>query len=73
MKKTYETDDMTITIRILNDPHVKGQKILNIQYGNYKDIGPNDEVEMLLPKFLLKARLTNTNFAKHIINYFIKE
>lgn len=70
--KKYNTDDITVQIRILDDPKLKHLKILNIQFGKYEDIGREDEVEIIVPKFLIKSNFSNAGMAKHILNYFIK-
>ena len=71
--KKYSTEDITVKIRLLDDPQLRHTKILNIQFGKYEDIGPEDEVEILVPKFLLKSNFSNAGMAKHILNYFVKE
>lgn len=70
--KKYKTEDIEVRFRILDDPHLKHMKILNIQFGKYEEIGRDDEVEILVPKFLIKSNFSNAGMAKHILNYFIK-
>lgn len=71
--KKYSTEDITVKIRLLNDPNYNHAKILNIQFGEYEDIGREDEVEIIIPKFLMKSNFSNAGLAKHILNYFVKD
>lgn len=69
--KRYKTEYMMVKIRILDDPQVRNQKILNIQFGDC--MTSEDEIEILVPKFVLKQNFSNSGLAKHILNYFIKD
>lgn len=69
--KRYKTEDVTVKIRILNDPQFRNQKILNIQFGDC--MSAEDEIEILVPKFVLKQNFSNSGMAKHILNYFVKD
>ena len=56
-----------ILVRVIRTkPH---ETVLNIQYGE----GREDEQEIILPAKLLKKQFTDNAFARHILNFFIKE
>lgn len=54
-----------IRVRIIRTkPH---ETVLNIQYDD------ESEHEIILPARLIKKQFTDNAFAKHILNFFIKE
>ena len=54
-----------IRVRIIRTkPH---ETVLNIQYDD------ESEHEIILPAGLIKKQFTDNAFAKHILNFFIKE
>lgn len=63
--KKYKTDDMMISVRVVRtQPH---EVVLNIQYAK------DDEQEIVLPADCIKRQFSDNAFAKHLLNFFIKE
>lgn len=64
--KRYRIEVMGVDIwvRVIPQGH---QKIINIQYNK------DDEQEIFIPNSLFKKQFTSNAFARHILNFFIKE
>lgn len=71
--KIYKTDQsIEIFVRVIPDTKLCGRPISNGQILNTQ-FNRDDEREILLPASMWKKQFNANAFAKHILNFFIKD